>query len=152
MNAMKPVLILAIVVANIVLMNVSCFAVDAQYDCSHNSASINGALNAKSVLTNYLRDRSNGDYDIAVLALTSRLLAKYTQLFSTDYVNYYRNKNEDFFKKPKIIEVSCNDSVINMKVSVEVEGPGYIAEAIEWYSLIQENGNWKIDDWSIKFR
>gem|GEM_PF-4224731 len=89
---------------------------------------------------------------MAALSLTTKLLTKYTQLFSTDYVNYYRNKNEDFFKKPEIIEISCNDSVINMKVSVEVEGPGYITEAIEWYSLIQENGKWKIDDWSIKFR
>lgn len=108
--------------------------------------------NAESTLRDYLRARSMGKYEECLQFLGRDFLNRFEKNFETDYVDYYRNQNEDYYKNFKILSREQLGSGVLMKVTVDVEGPGYKSEAVEYYHMIQERGIWKIDDWRIEYR
>jgi hypothetical protein len=103
---------------------------------------------AETVLMKFLKERSQGKYqncsDYYSVAYKKR----------HDCYEYYRT-NETLFKNPKIIGKKKQNGKITLTVTVSTEDPTstpIFGSAIEHYDLVMENGEWKIDNWSIKYK
>jgi len=108
--------------------------------------------NAEFALREYLSERGKGRYEKCLEFLTKNFQDNFKREFNTDYLNYYRNQNEDYYKDFKITSVSKPDNgLIRINVTVDIEGPGYKSKALENYYMIREPSGWKIYDWRIEY-
>ncbi len=107
---------------------------------------------AKTALIQYLTNREQGKFSECVKFCSDEFLSNFKKRFGTDYVNYYRNQNEDYYKNFKIMDVNKKKEVVLIKVTVEVVGPGYKSKALENYSMIRKEGKWTILDWNIEYK
>ncbi len=108
--------------------------------------------NAELTLREYLFERGKGRYEKCLEFLTKNFQNNFKRKFNTDYLNYYRNQNEDYYKDFKITSVRQQDNgLILINVTINIEGPGYKSKALENYYMIYELSSWKIYDWRIEY-
>ena len=106
---------------------------------------------AKVTLLKYLSKRSQGKFIECKEFLSKKFLQDFIKKFGSAYLEYYRWEKEEMYINFKILDVLKTKNLISIKVSVEVQGPGYTAEALEDYSMGYEEGHWKIIDYDIEY-
>ena len=119
---------------------------------SHSLPQSNDIQNAKTTLIHYLTSREQGKFSECVKFCSNEFLDNFKKRFGADYVNYYRNQNENYYKNFRILDVSKKKESILIKVAIEVVGPGYKSQALENYSIVRKEGKWKILDWNIDYK
>ena len=103
-------------------------------------------------LLQYLSKRSQGKFIECKDFLSKKFLQDFIKKFGSAYHEYYRWEKEERYTNFKILDVLKNKALISIKVSVEVQGPGYITKALEDYSMGYEEGRWKIIDYDIEYK
>jgi hypothetical protein len=109
---------------------------------------------AETVLMKFLKERSQGEYKNCEDYYSMGYKKRHIQKIGKDCYEYYR-RNETLFKNPKIIGKKKKNGKITLTVTVSTEDPTstpILGSAIEHYDMIMENGEWKIDNWSIKYK
>jgi hypothetical protein len=112
----------------------------------------NDIQNAKTTLIQYLSSREQGKFSECLKFCSNEFLENFKKRLGTDYVDYYRNQDENDYKNFRILEVSKKKELILIKVATEVFGPGYKSKALENYSMVLKQGRWKILDWNIEYK
>jgi hypothetical protein len=116
-----------------------------------------GYCNSKdpeTVLMKFLKERSQGKYQNCSDYYSVAYKKRHIQQMGTDCYEWYRT-NETEFKNPKIIRKKKTNGKITLTVTVSTEDPTstpIFGSAIEHYDMVMENGEWKIDNWSIKYK
>jgi hypothetical protein len=109
---------------------------------------------AETVLMKFLKERSQGKYQNCSDYYSVAYKKRHIQEIGKDCYEYYRT-NETLFKNPKITGKKKKNGKISLTVTVSTENPTstpIFASAIEDYDMVMENGEWKIDNWSIKYK
>jgi hypothetical protein len=112
----------------------------------------NDIQNAKTTLIQYLSSREQGKFSECLKFCSNEFLENFKKRLGTDYVDYYRNQDENDYKNFRILDVSKKKELILIKVSIEVFGQGYKSKALENYSMVRREGRWKILDWNIDYK
>ena len=123
--------------------------------CSHfylAASAAEEARDAKIILIEYLSKRSIGKYSECKGYLSKKFQSEFVKKFGSTYTEYYKWEKEESYRHFNILDVKKFDDLIVFKVTVEIQGPGYIEQALESYSMSYEEGHWKIVSYEIQYK
>ena len=101
---------------------------------------------ARKILNKYLDARHSGHFEICVSFLSSEFKKNFSKTYNINFFEHLKS-NEAYYRDREIVKYEFSETdIVIFTISVVVEEPGVRSKTIEWYHLIQNDGQWQIND------